>query len=94
MNRRTGMRDRDEKRYVELWRDVGLSWLAIQADEPGAPDGLLWGPRMWPTFVENKSVDGLLSKKQIAWHAGYRGPAGSLVVVPDMATAKRVAGVR
>jgi hypothetical protein len=61
-------------------------------EEPGIPDVLA----VWPggfCFIEIKSDKGKLNPAQVAWHAAYRGPRGSLVVARDEREALRATGV-
>lgn len=88
---------------VEALRAAGRQVVELDGakdDEPGIPDVLV----VWPggmVLMEFKSYrddyndvrGGKLNEHQQKWHARYRGPAGTLLVIRSVAAALRATGV-
>jgi hypothetical protein len=70
--RRAAKRDAVEAEIIDAWLAVGGSVMYFNAK--GYPDLLLWHVKTGFVLAENKSRRGKLTRDQVSWREGWRGP--------------------
>ena len=92
ISRRFSKRDANHAVIVRALRSAGRHVVELFALGGSHPDIVV----VWPggiVFMEIKAPGGKLTPGQVQYHGGWRGPAGSLVVVRDEHEALTAAGV-